>query len=82
MKTTTPRLTDPYARALGQLIRRKRTDAGLSQADLASGVHVSQAAVSLWEKGNAAPSPATLNKVMNLLSIEESEYISCLRKAG
>ena len=45
----------------GSRLRRARVEAGLSQAELADRVGVTQGAVSLWEAGKAAPGrPAQL----------------------
>jgi DNA-binding transcriptional regulator YiaG len=43
------------APTVAAFIRRVRTQAGLSQADLAAVVGVNQAAVSQWERGTTEP---------------------------
>jgi len=48
-------------------IRDRRTAAGLSQAELAQKVGVTQPIVSQWERGVAAPSPVALEKLRAIL---------------
>src|SRR3954471_17637067 len=48
-------------------IRDRRTAAGLSQAELAQQVGVTQPIVSQWERGIAKPSPLVLDKLRTTL---------------
>lgn len=82
MDTITDAGTRRYAKALGRLIREKRTTAGLSQAQLAEAVHVSQAAISQYESGAVVPNVARLNALLRALSIEDHEYLVVLGKAA
>ena len=51
---------------LGEFIRNKRKEKGLTQQQLGDIVGVSMKAVSKWECGNAMPDVGTI-KTMNLL---------------
>jgi transcriptional regulator with XRE-family HTH domain len=48
----------------GAAIRRARTDAGLTQAELASRSGTSQATLSAYEHGHKVPSAATLGRIL------------------
>ena len=48
-------------------ISRARKEKGLTQADLAKMVGVSQAAVAKWESGESSPKPETLEKIKSAL---------------
>jgi prephenate dehydratase len=48
---------------IGERIRRARKAAGLSQAELADAVHVSQATVSSWEGGSHGPSHENFEEI-------------------
>lgn len=72
---------DPYTTALGRLIRSKREAMGISQTALSKLAGVSQPTVSDWENGICAPTPARLNVLLRVLSIEDHEYLRVLGKA-
>jgi len=52
---------------IGQLIREGRVQHGLSQAELAAKVGVSQAAIGQWERGEFAPRGRNLNALVEVL---------------
>ncbi len=54
-------------------IKRIRTDAGWSQADLAKNSGVSPAAISLIEKGDRIPSLVVTRKLASALKVTEAE---------
>ncbi|ELI2614234.1 helix-turn-helix domain-containing protein [Salmonella enterica] len=54
-------------RALGERIRARRKELGMTQKDLAKEVNVSMAAVSLWEKGESTPGANKLELISNAL---------------
>jgi transcriptional regulator with XRE-family HTH domain len=49
------------------LLRERRLAHGLTQADVASKLGVSQATISLWENGNSLPDPPQVEALMELL---------------
>lgn len=51
---------------IGQRIKRARESRGWSQPELASAVGVSQATVSRWESGKAAPEDAHMNRLARI----------------
>lgn len=53
--------------SFGQVLRRFRLAAGLSQPRLAKLVHADQSAVSRWETGRITPSPETVERLDELL---------------
>lgn len=48
---------------------------GLSQVDIASGVGVSEAAVSFWLSAKKYPTPGKIQRMADLLGIKKSELI-------
>lgn len=57
-------------RPLGALIKRRRTDLGLTQAELATRVGVANKTISAWETGLRTPdSPAALKRLATALEI-------------
>lgn len=63
--------------ALGELIKRKRAELGLSQAQLGRRVGVSQVAISEWERGVVQPSkPLELATAIGVSKEELKEVIA------
>ena len=60
---------------VGELIKDKRIDLGLTQEDFANEIGVSSKAISKWESGKSLPDTKVLKKVANILSINLDEYI-------
>lgn len=52
---------------LGQRIKQRRKQIGLSQSDLSKSAGVSDSSVSLWESDNTAPRGANLHKLATAL---------------
>ena len=61
-------------------IKRIRTDAGWSQADLAKNSGVSPAAISLIEKGERIPSLVVTRKLASALKVSEAEITGALEQ--
>lgn len=60
-------MTQPRAPQTGEIIRRLRRAAGLSQEELAERLGVSRQSVSLWEQGNTQPSLENLRAMTEIL---------------
>lgn len=65
----------------GALIREARKQAGLTQLELAEKLHVSDRAVSKWERGLCAPDIALLEPLGEALGLSITELISGERKS-
>lgn len=55
---------------LGELLRARRVELGLEQAELAKLVGVSQQTVSRWERGEALPRRGRIELLANALDVE------------
>lgn len=64
------------AKQTGQLIARRRKELGLSQADLAERLHVTDKAISKWETGRGMPAIDTLEPLAAALDLSVSEILS------
>ena len=60
---------------IGRLIRRLRTDMGLTQKQLSERLHVSDKAVSKWECGGSAPDLEKLVAISDLFDISLDELV-------
>lgn len=60
---------DPEVVALGKVIARLREDCGLSQADLAARVGISQPTLSRFERGAGEPDALTMKKLAAELGV-------------
>lgn len=56
-------------------LRYWMTRVGLSQSDIATGVGVSEAAVSFWLSAKKYPTPGKIQKIADLLGIKKSALI-------
>ena len=65
-------------KGIGQMIRDARIRKGMTQADLADNIGVSQGAVGQWEQGMTTPRPRHIVKLSALLEIP----VEKLLKAG
>jgi transcriptional regulator with XRE-family HTH domain len=54
---------------LGPNIVKARTDAGLTQVELAEAIDVTQVTVSCWETGTRIPSSVSLAKLVEVLGV-------------
>ena len=64
------------AKRTGELIARKRKELGLSQAELAEQIHVTDKAISRWETGRGMPSVDCLEPLAQELGLSVSELLS------
>ena len=62
-------------RSTGDLIKKLRTDKGLTQQQLADRLSVTTAAVSKWERGKGFPDVSLLEELANELGISISELV-------
>jgi uncharacterized protein len=60
----------PATEMAGTLLRRARTDAGLSQAELAARAGVTQSVISAYESGHRQPALATLAALIEAAGYE------------
>ena len=65
-------------KGIGQMIRLARIKKGMTQADLAETIGVSQGAVGQWENGMTIPRPKHIVRLSSLLDIPVDELL----KAG
>ena len=61
---------DQATQIAGRLLRRARTSAGLSQADLAARAHVTQSVISAYESGHRQPALPTLAALIEAAGYE------------
>lgn len=52
-----------------KLLSERRSDAGLTQKQLADKIHIDDSMISRFEKGRARPSPSTLQDLINALAL-------------
>lgn len=64
------------AKLTGALIARKRKELGLSQAELAEQIHVTDKAISRWETGRGMPGVDSLEPLAVALGLTVSELLS------
>ena len=60
----------------GAFIRELRKEKGLTQKDLAEQLHLTDRAVSKWERGLCAPDLSTLEPLADILGVTVAELIS------
>ena len=63
-------------KAVGRLIAQRRKALGLSQAELAERLHVTDKAVSKWETGRGMPAIDSLESLAEVLGLSVSELLS------
>ena len=61
---------------LGEAICRLRIEKGLSQQQLANGLHVTRSAVANWEAGHRHPSPAVIFQIARLLNVDATPLLA------
>ena len=64
------------AKATGTLIAARRKEKGLSQAELAERLHVTDKAVSRWETGRGMPAIDSLEPLAEVLGLSVSELLA------
>ncbi|OFY84539.1 MAG: hypothetical protein A3F72_14130 [Bacteroidetes bacterium RIFCSPLOWO2_12_FULL_35_15] len=65
-----------YLQLIGNNIRKKRNELGISQQELADNADVAKSTIQRIEKGDMNPSILTLKNISNALEIELPELIS------
>ena len=65
---------------IGKMILECRLEKGMTQAELAEKVGVSDKTISKWEKGNSLPKVSVFVNLADALGISVSELASCERK--
>ena len=65
---------------LGNFISGERKDLGLTQKDLASALHVTDKAVSKWERGMSYPDVTLLEPLAAALDLTVEELMACRRQ--
>lgn len=63
-------------------LKKERTNRGITQHELATGVHVAQNTVSNWEQCKSYPSIDKIYDIANFLKIPVSKLISDVQKNG
>lgn len=63
-------------------LKKERTNMGITQHELATGVHVAQNTVSDWEQCKSYPSIDKICDIANFLKIPVSKLISDVQKNG
>lgn len=82
MKAQTERSGIMDGAKVGALIRKLRTENGLTQAQLAEKLIVSDKAVSKWERGMGCPDISMLNEISALFGISTDTLLSGEMQAG
>ena len=62
------------------MIRRLRTEKGLSQDELAEKLFVTRQAVSRWENGETTPNPETLKQLSRLFDVSINTLLGAPRQ--
>lgn len=70
------------AQKFGSFLAALRKEHGMTQAELASKLQVTDKAVSRWERGVGLPDIATLTPLANALHITVSELLQAEKKQG
>ena len=61
--------------AIGNVIRYRRKQLGLTQEELAERVYVTPQAVSQWENGKTLPDPFNLSAIADALGIGKAQLV-------
>ena len=67
---------------LGNFISGERRNLGLTQRDLAAALHVTDKAVSKWERGLSYPDVTLLEPLAAALDLGVEELMACRRQAS
>lgn len=62
--------------SFGEYIRKKRLEAGLTQKELAARLHVTESAVSKWERELSYPDISMVTAICSALNISEHEFFT------
>ena len=61
---------------VGQLIKKKRLEKNMTQQELADKLHITDRAISKWERGLGAPDISLLQDLSNILELSISDVLS------
>ncbi len=61
---------------IGQLIRKLRSESGLTQLQLAEQMHVSDKAVSKWRRGYGCPDVSLLTELSRFFHVDMEKLLS------
>jgi transcriptional regulator with XRE-family HTH domain len=64
----------------GQLIRQRRRELDITQADLATRIRISQAAISSWEHGGSTPTAEALLGLLHALQLTLVDVVELLEE--
>ena len=67
------------ARELGAFIQKCRKDLGMTQGELAAKLHVTDKAVSRWERGVGFPDIKLIEPLADALQVSVQELLQCQR---
>lgn len=68
-------MTQTTYQSIGQFIKNKREEAGMTQDQLATKLNVSPATISLYESGDRKPEIDTLKLIAKTLSVSEAALL-------
>ena len=68
--------------SFSELLKQCRKQKGISQAELASKLGVTQQAVGKWESGKSSPDPATVARIAEILSTTADFLLGLYRPRG
>ena len=68
--------------SFSELLKQCRKKQGMSQADLASHLGVTQQAVGKWESGKSSPDPATVARIAALLGTTADYLLGLADETG
>ena len=63
-------------RSMGEIIAARRREKSMTQKDLADHLHITDKAVSKWERDMACPDTATIPKLAEILDLSVEELLS------
>ena len=66
-------------RELGAFIQKRRKDLGMTQGELAAKLHVTDKAVSRWERGVGFPDIKLIEPLADALQVSVQELLQCQR---
>ena len=68
-------------KTMGEIITQRRKDLGMSQAELAAKMNVTDKAVSKWERSLSCPDVNSLSKLAEVLEIPVTELLDAKEQA-
>lgn len=69
---------ESFATRFGRLIRRRRRELEITQANLALGLRISQPSVSSWEHGESVPTAQALLGLLRALELDIADVLALL----